>query len=296
MQPACCLGLLYGDTHTDHRASTSHLFCCSRAALAEQRSEHESQLAAVMSKQAVLLESLQAESPRAAAALRASPFGRWHSPQSTPRKHAAQQQQPERQHHQMQTQWQQQTQATQTQQAALQEEHAAELARVLTRAIFASVLERAAAAAPPSPGPDLRLPAGEVPHVSCITGASSYAGSRSPPASVSRQQPGSGLRHHCRITAAALAACSSPPSGSRSVRRQLLPPAEPGPAAPAQEPWPGAAPAAALCSDLSQAAEAVGPAAWGPGSFTGAAALAEAAAEVTRLEGELDDTVAECER
>jgi hypothetical protein len=164
-----------------------------------------------------------------------------------------------------------------------EEAHAAELARVLTHAIFASVL----AAAPPSPGPQLHLPPGaahRVQDIPCATGSISGSGgsSRSPVAS------GSG-RRHCRITAAALATGGSPPSGSRSVRRQLLPTGGCGAGTVQSSP-------AGMRSGLSQAAEAVRPGAWGPGSFTGAAALAEVAAEVARLDGALEETAAECER
>lgn len=248
-----------------------------RAALEEQQAEHERQLAAVMAKQALLLEAQEAEEAAAA------------------RQHEAAEAQ-------LNLQQEQAAAASPSPHKQrllqhLEERHAADVARVLTGSIFAAVLVRwqhqdtASAAGQPgaqvlSPGPELHLPPSE--HwLHDISGPSTARTERNP----------------CPLGSNSGGAGSSSPSGS--ARRRLL--AEMGAAAAA-----GAAAGAAAAADgpsstpavgrgeLSIAAEAGG---WpehpglGPSRAVAAAAAAEAAhAEVARLEGELEEAAAECER
>lgn len=198
----------------------------------------------------------------------------------------------------------------------LEEQHAADVSRVLTSAIFAAVLAqqeqqegRAAGALLQgqrvlSPGPELHLPPGE--HwLHDISGASTARTARTPhplgsAGALPRSSSGS---RGCRITAAAEASGSP----TRSARRRLL--AEVGAAAAAgaavgtavaaARDAPAATPAVGR-GELSVAAEAGG---WpedpglGASRAAAAAAAAEAeTAEVARLEGELEEAAAECER
>lgn len=200
----------------------------------------------------------------------------------------------------------------------LEEAHAADLSRLLTGAIFASVLSdqqhhhhqpqpRAGVPVRPhSPGPDLLLPLGEHQRAADISGATSNS-SGAPHAHASSMHaggicPGSG-RRSCRITAAAAAAAGASPGSARGTRRRLLVDGEEAKGRSAGSPRGSVDPALSR-SDLSLAAEADAAAGWpeSPGMVTGAAhaaaaaAAATAAAEVERLEGELEETAAECDR
>lgn len=271
-----------------------------RATLAAQREEHEQHVAAMAARQSALL----AEGEQQARELQqlASLAARQQS--SLPGQQVCQA-------------WQQEALLLEAPQPLPQaeERHAADVARVLTRAIFSSVLARqqtAAAAAPGaiaagqvrSPGPDLALPSGPHTLVQDITASSGHASLTS---SARRQ---TARLSTCRITAAAHAsgvsgsAAGSPPSLPRSARRQLLLP----PGEPAGQPSPRLSRMSTLRSDLSQAAEAalaaglVGGAAAGAagavssarGSFDGVHSAA--AAEANRLAGELEDALGECDR
>ncbi|KAL4436509.1 hypothetical protein ABPG75_003648 [Micractinium tetrahymenae] len=271
-----------------------------RATLAAQREAHEQQVAAMEAKQAALVAEgeQQAQQLQQLAALAARPQ------EPSPRQQARQPQQQS---------------APQQQAQQAEERHAADVARVPTRAIFSSVLAQqqagAAAAAAPgaaaaqarSPGPDLALLPGNL-RVQDLTSSSGHASLTS---SVRRQ---AARLSTCRITAAAHASgaggsgAGSPPSAPRSARRQLLLPE----GEPAGQHSPRLSRMSTLRSDLSQAAEAalaaglVGGAAAaagavgagavgsGRGSFDGVHGAA--AAEANRLAGELEEALAECER
>ena len=191
----------------------------------------------------------------------------------------------------------------------LQEQHAADVARVLTTSIFAAVMARQhaeAAAAQQgqqalSPGPVLDLPPGE--HwLHDISGASTARTARTPLSGAALGRTGSGSRG-CRITAAAEASGSPTPSARRRLLAEVgaaaAAGAAVGTAAAAARDGPVHTPAVGR-GELSVAAEAGG---WpedpglGASRAAAATAAAEAAtAEVARLEGELEEAAAECER
>lgn len=263
-----------------------------RVELEEQQAEHERQLAAVMAKQSLLLEAQEAEATAAARELQASEAQ--HSLQQAQAARAAGASPSPHKRRLLQH---------------LQEQHAADVARVLTSSIFAAVLARqhAEAAATQqgqqalSPGPVLDLPPGE--HwLHDISGASTARTARTPLSASALGRTGSGSRG-CRITAAAEASGSPTPSARRRLLAEVgaaaAAGAAVGTAAAAARDGPVHTPAVGR-GELSNAAEAGG---WpedpglGASQAAAATAAAEAAtAEVARLEGELEEAAAECER
>lgn len=283
--------------HSEQGATLMPAMCpLCRAMLAAQREEHEKQLACMTAKQSALLaegeQQAQQVQQLASLAVRQQP--------SPPRQQARQAQQqggssPEAQQRERPT----------------EERHAADVARVLTRAIFSSVLaqQQAAAAASAfgkvcSPGPALAMPPGELLRGQDIAACSGHASLTS---SARRQ---AGRVSVCRITAAAHAGsgagsgAGSPLSAPRSARRQLLLPE----GEPAGQHSPRLSRMSTLRGDLSQAAEAALAAGVAGAAAAGAANAAgsvrgsfggmqnAAAAEAHRLAGELEEALAECER